>query len=593
MEPISDNRWEAVGEPFSFPSEEDRFEPIGKPTSEPVSQYEQIPDQDLNLLQRAEKAAVKYGFVKPGAEIFSPAALEQKKLALKTAANTLAVGYLPQITAGIKTGSLTSPEYIKERDIQAAQLAQAESGTQAIGQALGAIPALAAGPLVAPAKTLGKRIAQSAAISGAIGALANPQDIPGELSGMQLPERASQAWKSALLGGGLTAIAGIPEMAPSLQKSASMRALKQSGAMLKDYRGFQKRNLIDEASQMLLDPVEMPKGQKPIRVVTPGATLSDVAERTDKLIEAHGKIIGDVQNVLDNNFDKLATSPVGQSLFNPLKTATRIQQEVVAPWAGTKMSQATGDVQDVINNLASLGDKPIPFETAKKQLKAIDEFLNYSKEMSPQKELLKRARGIINNELEKAVDAVGQATNFPLYDNWKRSKEIYGYMKSVNDMAKDKIFREGANRFISPSDYATGIGAMIASAAAQGDVGFSALATGAMTGALNQAMRKYGNAMAANVANIAQKGLTQPAIQQTFGALGRKAVPMAIATTQAGAATPENQNLKALEKVSGSQYEVPLRQAMQRGPDSFASTYYILHQSDPKFRALVKEDENQ
>lgn len=57
--------------------------------------------------------------------------------------------------------------------------------------------------------------------------------------------------------------------------------------------------------------------------------------------------------------------------------------------------------------------------------------------------------------------------------------------------------------------------------------------------------------------------------------------------------SPISQAQSTLQKVGGSPYEAPLRQAMQRGPDSFASTYYILHQSDPKFRALVKEDENQ
>lgn len=89
----------------------DRAEPIDN------SSYAGVPDEKLNLIQKAERGAEQMGLIKPGMEMFSPDSMRQKELAAKTAANTASFGLL-------------YPEEARE----------AEGGTAAIGRTIGLLP---------------------------------------------------------------------------------------------------------------------------------------------------------------------------------------------------------------------------------------------------------------------------------------------------------------------------------------------------------------------------------------------------------------------------------------------------------------------
>ncbi len=548
------------------------------------SSYEGIPDDRLNFLQRLEKKTVDIGLTKPGEEMISPGSLEQKRLALKTALNVPTAGYLPQIMAALKSGSVSSPEYIAERDAQIADLAQAKGGTKAAGMALGAIPSLATGNFLSPAKSITGKIVKPAAVAGLSGFLSNPGDEAGKLGGLQLGDRAKNAVVPALVGGGLGAVSAAPEIARKLKQSAGMRALKQGGAMLKDYRKLDKQHLLDEAREMLLEPIEMPGGTKKIKVVTPGATVEDVAERAGAIKDAHGDVLKRVYKALDDKFDDMARSPVGDKLLNPSKIADRLEKELVTDNIGTAMEDAVGPVQKEIERLRALGDRAVPFRDIKKRMDAIQKFVDFTREQTPQKELLKQARGIMNNEIEAAVDAIGEYGGVPLYDAWKRSKQVFHFMDKMEAIAKDKVFRETANRFISPSDYGVGAMGTVAAAAKEGLTPMS-VAKGASLGALNQAMRRYGNAVSANVSNRAGKALGGATTQQMAEYFGRKAAPLGIGAAQASAANrPADQRESVLGRVQGTPYETML----SNGPEGdFSLRYFSLYQTDPEFRRLL------
>ena len=53
---------------------------------------------------------------------------------------------------------------------------------------------------------------------------------------------------------------------------------------------------------------------------------------------------------------------------------------------------------------------------------------------------------------------------------------------------------------------------------------------------------------------------------------------------------PVQQKDALLGKVQGTKFAEPLMAAAKRGDDSFASTYYIMSQSDPDFRSLLDSD---
>jgi hypothetical protein len=68
-------------------------------------------------------------------------------------------------------------------------------------------------------------------------------------------------------------------------------------------------------------------------------------------------------------------------------------------------------------------------------------------------------------------------------------------------------------------------------------------------------------------------------------------------TTQEYALSKEDQDTTSeqatLQKVQGTPYYDALAQAASRGSNGFASTYYILQQTDPEFRKLVSGEKNQ
>lgn len=168
------------------------------------SSYDNVPDEKLNWLQRAEKKAQAWGLVKPGSEVFSPDSLRQKKLALETAANSTMLGYLPQAAGFVKSGSLSNDKYLANRDNMSNELAQAKGGTQLAGQAIGMLPFLAA-PAAAPAKTALGGFARAVMTGAVMGGASNPGDTTGELNPLQIPDRLHNAKTGAIVSGVMAA----------------------------------------------------------------------------------------------------------------------------------------------------------------------------------------------------------------------------------------------------------------------------------------------------------------------------------------------------------------------------------------------------
>ncbi len=550
---------------------EEREGSIQPAPAKDVSSYEGVPDKDLNILQRGERAIQKAGLIQPGREMISPESLKQKKMALATAANTAAFGYLPQIAGAVKSGSVSSPEYIKDRDLVSAYLAQAEGGTKAAGTAIGVLPSLGGG-LVKQAATPLKRVLQNSAVGGALGLAANPGDEPGKLDPIQLDERLGNAATSALVGGSLSAAGEAPAAVDKLRKSAQWRALKQGGAMLKDYRKFDHKGTLGDAGQTLLDE----------GIVTPFASTSTVAERAGDLAEREIGKVDRVYDILDGNFEKLSKSKLASSLPNGERIADAIETKVIASLRGKKaMHKFIPELEEFAAQFRADGSKPLSFGSVRKELQGFDELLDWNKEQTPSKELTKKLRGAINSVLEESVDSVGKASNFPLYEDWKRSKQVFGMANDVAKMGKDKTFRETANRFVSPTDYlAAGVGALKKEPI-----------TGVIAGTANHLTRKYGNALAATGANSAANLLGRPDVQQASRAFAKAAPVAGVASAQLqGGTSPLHNAPNVVEKLKGTRFYGPLSAALERGNDSFATTYYMLSQTEPELQSLLSED---
>jgi hypothetical protein len=143
-----------------------------------------------------------------------------------TTLNALYGGYLPQFVGagqalyesgkkalhGDISGAISgfTPEYIKERDIQAQQLQQAKEqypyGAMAGEIAGGTGLVLATGGMglvgeAAPAATAMGRIGQAAKAGASYGLLQNPGETPGQISPIQAPERIMGSAAGGIIGG--------------------------------------------------------------------------------------------------------------------------------------------------------------------------------------------------------------------------------------------------------------------------------------------------------------------------------------------------------------------------------------------------------
>lgn len=194
--------------PIHFEPEHDA--PGEVPPMRGKSSYEGVPEWKLNLLQRAEKKTGEWGLIKPGMEMFSPSSLEAKKKALLTGANDLTLGYLPNAVAAAKSLSVSSPDYVKERDALQKYLDEAGPGEKMTGHALSTmammgIPVGKAKEAARLKEPILKSFARTVGTGAGLSAAANPGNVEGQVTPLQIPERVKNAKTGALVSGVLAA----------------------------------------------------------------------------------------------------------------------------------------------------------------------------------------------------------------------------------------------------------------------------------------------------------------------------------------------------------------------------------------------------
>lgn len=170
-----------------------------------------------------------------------------------------------------------------------------------------------------------------------------------------------------------------------------------------------------------------------------------------------------------------------------------------------------------------------------------------------------KIRSIIGSNMDETAEkiAAGGGEGAELIGQYKDFKSKYGSFKAASDAATDRVQKNLSNRFVSPSDYALGIGAGGATylaGQAQGKDGGSGLETlgyGALAAFANKQARTRGSSLAAVTAhtlgNLFEKS---PQFAKTFGQL--------------------------------------ILDAAQRGPASLVATHNLLLKDDPQYRQQVR-----
>lgn len=542
--------------------------------------WEEVPAEDWADVQEPGAAAAPSGSGPSRAEAFFRGAGQGATLGLGDEINGLvqALGerYLPESMGGggPQAQARTFGDlYRGNRDAFRRDNASAETahgGAYLGGNILGGLPITTALPSFgAASKGAGyAKLAKSGALAGILqGGISGIGGGLADMTRSQFGPAGGEVLFNAAGGGALGGALGpVPKLlgalAPNLQQFAYRRAVKAAGPMLKDIRALQRGGRLESVGKKLMDMGLIPTGagvEEIANIVDQaaqkrGADVHTILGELDALTPAatpqlgggvarpveitpngltrlppalEGRPLGDLPGSLEL---RAASGTVNQRVpgvvppaedlpgFNPALVGLRARAELLKPLRDQPALQGLiPGLQSQIENLEALGSRRLAFTRANDVKRGYDQLLDWDKEQTPAKELLKQLRGLVNEEIEKGADAAAAQTgNEGLVGRFRSAKQDYRDLRQVADFAQDQVSRREANRFISPSDYGMGIASGLAGVVS-GHHTLGAL-MGLAGAAGNKLARERGNSVAANASlSLAQWLSAQNGVPMAVG----------------------------------------------------------------------------
>lgn len=390
--------------------------------------------------------------------------------------------------------------------------------------------------------------------------------------------------KTAAAGGAL-GYAGnkLLPTAKAIRTWGREKAVKASGAMTKEMRALEERGLLQAQGEFLLKH----------KIVTPLASLEDVAERSNAIREKAGETIGGIINGVDELRTK-AVSRVSDMLkskpghakilekqindefgYNFNNVANRID-EIIARDGDVAASKFHRDrLQQIAGEFRKIGEKGSG--TLRTGLRNKTEHRRLLKDVDSLGEDYKQeVYDVISDELNRAVGnferleagvqklygspipkgtaiadgsetlpAVAdlgdvQAGATTALDEFGQANRDYAASAVAQSTAEKRLGQVRSNR-----DYGLSTGMATMAGLVDGGV-----VTGVTYGSINNFLRKYGSSLQATGGNkLANMLETQP---QALG-----------------------------------QYAAPLEEALRRGPRQFAVSTYLIGKGDPQFAVFL------
>lgn len=471
--------------------------------------------------------------------------------ALEHFGNQAALGYLPQLEAATEpafnkvadlvTGNNVSGSdkstYLDRRDQEIKRLAQEAQDNPAaakIGDVGGMLAGGAALSAAAPIEGANwiARAKQAAKVGGAVGAIANPGDTEGEVSPLQIPQRAVDAAGGAAIGG---AVQGAAEGLSSLGQKGQGFFADRAGNKAAKAIGIDK-----PAAKVLIKKY----GQDSVRdlgqsaldngLIGPLSSQETIASRAANSKDEAGQAIGSLLDKADaGGAPKVSAKDIALNLADdPGLLALKN-----TPGMEGQYDKAVQQLQTLYNN----GDA-LSLRKAQELRIRIDRGINFGKavpELRGTQENLYNMRDQLSDNMNDAVNSY----NGDGSDELKTANRKYSDLSRIQDIAEKRMAGNAANRAAGLTDTIAGaggadIGATIG-AAAGGVPGAKAgaVAGGVTAGGLNKLARTYGPSLDATTSNALAKILKNSPDLARLAASNPAALPM-IAQSLARQDTP-------------------------------------------------------
>lgn len=512
----------------------------------------------------------------PSAEDLKGIERSAGRTALDQGADSVLLGHLPQVQAGVETGvegllegkdkllgavgldnlastdyqlrqkGFTVPEstYVKNRDDAVRRLKEEEEqnpNAALAGKIGGGIVGALATPLpkALAAKGIMGGLIKGGAIGSGYGLLQNPGDKEGEVNPLQAEERVAGAQSGALTGAltggavqgvakGLGALSRTPE---GLKKISNEKMVKSMGPTLADGRNLVERDQVQMLGEFARDN----------NLVKVGDSVKEVADKAGKLREESGKTLEGLYKKAVRALNTAKVSDADRkgleaSGFNPVR-----DKEDLLAHVSDIMGDQTGKEGAIrrlgvyVDQLAKdHGDLSLDPKTMQGIKTQMDKTINWAR--SPLKNkpategAYQAARQFISDKIDDSIDLLGRLTkDDKALALLKKSNRDYGLSKTIEEMANDRSVRDQVNRTFGLTDTIAG-GAGAAAGAAAGALTGSARGAGALgaigagIGAIgNKLGRTYGNPILAKGAELASKAA--PIIATPAGLLNKSIDP--------------------------------------------------------------------
>ncbi len=478
----------------------------------------QLSAQDSADIQEAREAYKAYvsHFDEPSAP------KEEKKVStggsgqafLEHLGNAASLGYLPQISAITEpvtsrifdaiTGNNISedmPSYVNRRDAVSSRLKQQEqenptaSTLGSIGGGLsGGLALSSILPGAAAAKGLGQVVAQGAKTGAIIGAASNPGETEGDVSPLQLGDRAKNAAISGALGGAISAAgegvkSGGKYLANKFKDIAEKKAFKALGPYQRD--AINNADNVNDIGRAALD----------------SKVISGVPKSYEKLAEKASEAKGDVGQKIGSIIKELSQDPNLEKVSRN-DIVKRIAEDVTLPegvaGAGAKNRQINALIDEFVANnpeeMSLLQANSLKTNTGNE----INWKRLFGSDIPVTEQVQRASYGALKDAENSIAKKASESGTNQTAKDFVKSKEAYGNLSTAANIAGKRAEKESANRVLGLTDYISGgIGTALGTAIAGPPGG---LVGGVIGTAANKLGRTYGNqAVAVASNNISRK----------------------------------------------------------------------------------------
>lgn len=360
--------------------------------------------------------------------------------------------------------------------------------------------------------TLGASLGKAAVSGAGVGLIRNPGDIEGEFSPFQIEERLSNAGTDALTGaavvGGLRgagkAIESTKNIGKTLMSYSQDKALKSSGAMLKDFRKAFGNKKVAGLGQAAIDE----------GIVNVGDDINAIAKNADSV---KAKVGQEINNIYQQADDYITSAPQGVFNINVNKVVSDFETDLASRYQGKAgAKQIISKVTDVLDDIKGNGN--VTMSEAQKIRASIDDLIDYSKannELKPVQQELMGLRNKIQDSLKDNLKNIDAQFGSDLSDQFTKQNARYSKVAELSKMANDKVARETSNAAFGMRErLAGGAGAVVGGGIGATIGGPVGAAVGAAVGSgvnsiTTKVARQYGTPFVAITANKIAKSLSK------------------------------------------------------------------------------------